>query len=1630
MNKPRLSSSRFSASNSKSRKPRRVQRARLAALEHLEERRLLATLVHDYPLNGSFADELGGPAMTDNGGALGATGYTFGQAEGPRIENWATGTATADNYSVEFLFEIDDTAGYKKLVTFTGADTGLYNNSGNINFFNATGNVHPGTFANDRLTHLVVSRNGTTGDVQTFINGTLKTGASFNDGGGIAIFTGANDVIDLLQDEGFHFGENPTGFVDFVRIYDGPLTGSEVYSNFLDALRDRATVTDVSTESLTGVDLLNHPDATFPSSRSLTPNGTSVDVGAGGGSNEVAIRLPLAAPGQFANDNVTTVRVSLDVTAITGDNDLGIAISDGSNTIGAEASTDNGVAFPFSGADNGATISPSFQSDSDSTPFSQTYELEFVLVGTGDSRVMWNVSGESDFRVLSPSLNVADGLDLILMGDGAGEQYRINSVDFTVSTEAGAAGDQLQTDAENDATLAAPGVLANDLGMTSITAVNGAPGDVGSLVTLASGATITLAADGGLSYSPNSHFGHLGAGESATDNFTYTASDGVGGTSTATVSVTVTGLNTAPTPGNDTGATNEGGPATNSDISANDVDPDSSLQFVTELAGTPVSGALSAAGLGAYLPLDAAGSAGVYADATGNGNSATPVSGTQFGWTFDDATITADTQSGGEVATNYFDAAAAGVTSFGNTGTDVVVPDLADGPANFLHFTPFLNGGAGGYPVDWTNVPANGGGSLVNTYTVVVDMFIPSLNWTAIFNTNFGHGNDADFYVNPSGALGIGALGYSAGGVVQANQWHRIGFTHNHETDLVKYWVDGAEVFSGAAGGIDGRHSLYTSAQAGNDFVFFGEGDTSGNYSNEAYVSSMYFANTALSDTAMQALAGPSAAGVQTSSPAEVAGPTGFGNAIFLNQAAHDAAGGTAPITNTIPEYLTLNDGGNLQFGDSDNFSVLYWFNAPRDQSGDPSLISNKDWASGGNQGWNVSLNDSGNGDDHGANLGDGSDRADPAPFDLAFGDWNLGALVVDRGTDTATLYTGIGAGTLNVSSASIANVGDLSTPAGNSINIGQDGTGSYGLNHVGLVDDVSLWNRALSQVEIQAVLDGGLAGQTLADLLQSSGSVTLPSGATAVLNVDGTVDYDPNGQFESLADGQTANDSFTYVVSDGNGTGQATVDVTIAGENDAPAADVGGPYTVIEAGSVTLDASASSDIDTGTTLTYSWDINNDGVFGDATGVGPTVDWATLVALSPTIDDGPSSWDVSVEVSDGIEMVVSSTTTLTVTNANPTTGISGPTTGVANQAISFTVTTSDPSPADEAAGFTHVIDWGDGSGIQTVGPGAATTENVDHLFPGLGTYTVTLTTTDKDGGLNIATLDVEIVPVAVVGNNIFIGGTDDIDRIIVQSAQQDSVFVRYNNVRYGPFDVSPISETHIFGGGSNDRISISSCINTMIDGGAGNDNINGGPCNDVIFGRDGTDTILTGEGDNWVDAGSGNDSVFSRSGEDVLYGGLGNDVVSGGSGQDMLFGGIGNDRIFAGGGADLLSGGVGNDILIAGSGHDVLIGNVGNDTVRGNNGDDLLVGGTDRDAMQGGRGRDLLIGGVAQNEDDESALSDLLLQWSISRFTADLGTVGDDGDIDALVAGGGFDSVFVGTDDLADIRANDTALSY
>jgi large repetitive protein len=81
---------------------------------------------------------------------------------------------------------------------------------------------------------------------------------------------------------------------------------------------------------------------------------------------------------------------------------------------------------------------------------------------------------------------------------------------------------------------------------------------------------------------------------------------------------------------------------------------------------------------------------------------------------------------------------------------------------------------------------------------------------------------------------------------------------------------------------------------------------------------------------------------------------------------------------------------------------------------------------------------------------------------------------------------------------------------------------------------------------------DSDVDGGTLAATPQTN--VAGSHGGLFSINAAGQVTFNPNGEFEGLAVGQTATTSFTYTVSDGPGRHDtATVTVTVTGANDAP---------------------------------------------------------------------------------------------------------------------------------------------------------------------------------------------------------------------------------------------------------------------------------------------------------------------------------------------------------------------------------------------------------------------------------------------------------------------------------------------
>ncbi|MGE0385607.1 MAG: Ig-like domain-containing protein, partial [Gammaproteobacteria bacterium] len=129
---------------------------------------------------------------------------------------------------------------------------------------------------------------------------------------------------------------------------------------------------------------------------------------------------------------------------------------------------------------------------------------------------------------------------------------------------------------------------SNDAGdIIRVTAVQGQPAGVGVPVTLASGARVTLNADGQLSYDPAGKFESLGAGATQVDTFAYTITDDGNASATATVTVTIQGANDAPVAIDDTAATAQANVlnVAAAGLLVNDTDVDAGTVLTATLSG-------------------------------------------------------------------------------------------------------------------------------------------------------------------------------------------------------------------------------------------------------------------------------------------------------------------------------------------------------------------------------------------------------------------------------------------------------------------------------------------------------------------------------------------------------------------------------------------------------------------------------------------------------------------------------------------------------------------------------------------------------------------------------------------------------------------------------------------------------------------------------------------------------------------------------------------------------------------------------------------------------------------------------------------------------------------------------------
>ena len=159
---------------------------------------------------------------------------------------------------------------------------------------------------------------------------------------------------------------------------------------------------------------------------------------------------------------------------------------------------------------------------------------------------------------------------------------------------------------------------------------------------------------------------------------------------------------------------------------------------------------------------------------------------------------------------------------------------------------------------------------------------------------------------------------------------------------------------------------------------------------------------------------------------------------------------------------------------------------------------------------------------------------------------------------------------------------------------------------------------------------------------------------------VAATINFGDASTPRLLASGASTNHAYStggtkvpsLTATDASGPRSAAITIDVDRTNAPPISDPGGPYVVGMSDGITFDGSASADPDVDDFIAeYSWDLDDDGVFGDRTGVSVSLlaeDVSTLVCSESCVSG--TSYPIALRVTDRFDIQATAATTLTPTN--------------------------------------------------------------------------------------------------------------------------------------------------------------------------------------------------------------------------------------------------------------------------------------------------------------------------------------------------------------------------------------------
>ena len=360
-----------------------------------------------------------------------------------------------------------------------------------------------------------------------------------------------------------------------------------------------------------------------------------------------------------------------------------------------------------------------------------------------------------------------------------------------------------------------------------------------------------------------------------------------------------------------------------------------------------------------------------------------------------------------------------------------------------------------------------------------------------------------------------------------------------------------------------------------------------------------------------------------------------------------------------------------------------------------------------------------------------------------------------------------------------------------------------------------------------------------VAPALAISGAASVNEGSTYTLNLSSS---DPGadtitswtinwGDGIQVVAGHPS--SVTHVYADGNGSSNYTITATATDEdgtyaagntvavtvaNVAPTANTGGPYQTFEDTPVVLSGSGTDPAGAADPLTFKWDLDGDGIFGES-GAGATRgnEVGANVTYNPT-GLGNTTQTVKLQVNDGDGGVTVATTTVQI----------------------------------QGQGTLLV-----GGVLYIVGSNSSDIVAITKV----GSCIVVLATFNSNNPMTFNESAVTDIQVRMRGGNDIVVTTPNVTKTMTIDGGDGKDLLTGGGGR-----------NLILGGSGND----------VLYGDGGDDVLLGGTGNDDLFGGSGNDVLVGGDGNDVLRGGTGRDVLIGSQDDDCLDGGADEDVLIGG----------------------------------------------------------------------------------------------------------------------------------------------------